>query len=63
MNRGDIFTVYMEGAALTLCLIGSYREDYSGEEVAILALVNQDDLMYIPVWELERIFPHRNQLH
>lgn len=63
MNRGDLFTVYMEGNALTLCLIGSYQEEYSGKEVAVLALVKQDDLMYIPLGELERLFPKKVYLH
>ncbi|MBP1762468.1 MAG: hypothetical protein H6Q64_2010, partial [Firmicutes bacterium] len=39
MNRGDLFTVYMEGTMMTVCVIASYKEEYSGEEMVILAVI------------------------
>ncbi|MEN6391279.1 MAG: hypothetical protein ABFD04_12750 [Syntrophomonas sp.] len=57
MNKGDLFTVYMEGTAMTVCVLGFYEEKYSGEEMVILAVVNQDNMVYVPLTDLEAIFP------
>ncbi|MEQ8173937.1 MAG: hypothetical protein ABRQ26_02620 [Syntrophomonadaceae bacterium] len=57
MNKGDLFTVYMEGTAMTVCVLGFYEEEYSGEEMVILAVVNQDNMVYVPLTDLETIFP------
>ena len=59
MNRGDLFTVYMEGAMMTVCVIGSYKEEYSGEEMVILAVVSQDNMVHVPKEELDMLFPRR----
>lgn len=59
MNRGDFFTVYLEGAMMTVCVIGSYKEEYSGEEMVILAVVSQDNMVHIPMEELDLLFPRR----
>lgn len=52
-----MFTVYMEGAMMTVCVIASYKEEYSGEEMVILAVVNQDNMVHVSVEELEYLFP------
>ena len=57
MNKGDLFTVYMEGAAMTVCVLGFYEEEYSGKEMVILAVVNPDNMMYVPLTDLEALFP------
>ncbi len=59
MNRGDLFTVYLEGSMMTVCVIGSYKEEYSGEEMVILAVVSQDNMVHVPLEELDALFPRR----
>jgi len=59
LNKGDIFTVYLDGEMMTLCVLGFYNEEYSGEEMVILALVNQDNLLHVPMENLESIFSRR----
>lgn len=63
MNKGDIFTVYIDGNILTVCVLGFYKEEYSGEEMVILAVVNQDNLVHIPAADFEAIFPHKKYLN
>lgn len=63
MNKGDIFTVYIDGNVLTVCVLGFYKEEYSGEEMVILAVVNQDNLVHIPASDFQAIFPHKKYLN
>ncbi len=57
MNKGDLFTVYMDGNVMTLCIVGSYQEELSGEEIVILAVVSQDNMVHVPADELSKLFP------
>lgn len=57
MNKSDLFTVYLNGVMTTLCIIGFYNEEYSGEEMAIIAVVNQENMVHIPLEDLEALFP------
>ncbi|MDD2586589.1 MAG: hypothetical protein PHT79_01360 [Syntrophomonadaceae bacterium] len=57
MNKGDIFTVYLDGAVMTVCVLGFYNEEYSGEEMVILAVVNQENMVHVPLDDIEAIFP------
>ncbi|CFX90231.1 Uncharacterized [Syntrophomonas zehnderi OL-4] len=59
MNKGDLFTVYMDGAMMTVCVIGSYKEEYSGEEMVILAIVSQDNMVHVPLEDLDMLIPRR----
>ncbi|HPF20491.1 MAG TPA: hypothetical protein PLC88_04055 [Syntrophomonas sp.] len=63
MNRGDLFTVYMEGAMMTVCVIASYQEEYSGEEMVILAVINPDNLVHVSREELDYLFPRSKLLN
>lgn len=63
MNRGDTFTVYMDGAVMTVCVLGFYSEEYSGEEMVILALVSQDNLVHVPLDDLQALFPQRKYVN
>ncbi|NLV22796.1 MAG: hypothetical protein GXY49_12590 [Syntrophomonadaceae bacterium] len=63
MNRGDLFTVYMEGIMMTVCVIASYKEEYSGEEMVILAVINQDNMVHVSREELEYLFPRSKLKH
>lgn len=63
MNKGDIFTVYIDGNILTVCVLGFYEEEYSGEEMVILAVVNQDNMVHIPAADLDAIFPLKKNLN
>ncbi|MGI5912288.1 MAG: hypothetical protein ACOX6E_06900 [Syntrophomonadaceae bacterium] len=61
MNKGDFFNVYLNGVMMTVCVLGFYNEEYSGEEMAIIALVSQDNMVHVPLEDLEVLFP-RNRV-
>lgn len=63
MNKGDLFTVYLDGAMMTVCVIGSYKEEYSGEEMVILAVISQDNMVHVPLDDLDMLFPRRKFMH
>ena len=63
MNKGDLFTVYMNGAMMTICVLGFYNEEYTGEEMAILAVVDQDNLVHMPIEDLEALFPQKRLIN
>lgn len=56
MNKGDLFTVDLDGQLMTVFVLGSYREETSGEEMLILAVVNQDNLLHVSAQDLGRLF-------
>lgn len=57
MKKGDLFTFYLDGVMMTVCILGFYNEEYSGEEMAILAVVNQENMVHVPMEDLEVLFP------
>lgn len=59
MNKGDLFTVYMDGSVFTVCVLGFYSEEYTGEEMVILALVSQENLVHVPLDDIQALFPQR----
>lgn len=63
MNRGDLFTVYMDGVMITICIVGTYHEEYSGEEMAILAVVSQENIVHVPLTEVNALFPTKKLSH
>jgi len=63
LNKGDLFTVYLEGNVMTICVLGSYMEEYSGEEMLILAVVSQDNMVHVPADELDILFPQKKYLN
>jgi len=63
LNKGDLFTVYLEGNVMTICVLGSYMEEYSGEEMLILAVVSQDNMLHIPADDLDMLFPQKKYLN
>lgn len=63
MDKGDLFTVYMDGNIMTICILGSYKEEYSGEEMVILAVVNQENMVHIPANDLNMLFPNRKHIN
>ncbi len=63
MNRGDLFTVYLNGVMITVCVVGTYHEEYTGEEMAVLAVVSQENIVHIPLTELDALFPAKKYLH
>ena len=56
MNKGDLFTVDLDGKTMTVCVVGSYIEEYSGEEMIILAVVNQENVVHVAAQDLDRLF-------
>lgn len=63
LDKGDLFTVYMDGNVMTICVLGSYKEEYSGEEMVILAVVNQDNMVHVPVNDLNMLFPRKKYVN
>ena len=63
MNKGDLFTVYMNGTTMTVCVLGFYNEEYTGEEMAILAVVSQDNMVHVPADDLDILFPQKKYLN
>lgn len=44
---------------MTVCVLGFYSEEYTGEEMVILALVSQENLVHVPLEDLQTLFPQR----
>lgn len=63
MNKGDLFNVYLDGVMMTLCVLGSYKEEYSGEEVVVLAVISPDNMVHVPLSDLSIFLPIRRYLH
>ncbi len=63
MDKGDLFTVYMDGNMMTMCVLGSYQEELSGEEIVILAVVSQENTVHVPADELNKLFPRMKYNH
>lgn len=63
LDKGDMFTVYLDGNMMTICVIGSYKEEYSGEEMVILAVVSQDNLVHVPADDLDLLFPQKKYIN
>jgi len=51
-----MFTIYLNGVIMTVCILGVYREEYSGEEMVILGVIEQENMIHVPLNELESIF-------
>ena len=62
MNRGDLFTVYLDGVMLTVWLLVLIMKNIR-EEIAILAVVSQDNLVHVPLQELNALFPAKKFMH
>ncbi|ADI02534.1 MAG TPA: hypothetical protein GXX39_03630 [Syntrophothermus lipocalidus] len=56
MDKGDLFTVYLDGVQMTVCIVNIYKEEPSGRDVAVLAVIDQDNLIHIPVSDLKAFF-------
>lgn len=63
LDKGDLFTVYMDGNVMTICVLGSYNEEYTGEEIVILAVVNQDNMVHVPVNDLNMLLPRKKYIN
>lgn len=63
MHKGDLFTVYMEGVTMTVCILGFYEEEFSGKEMVVLAVVDQESMVHLPLNDLEVLFPHSKNLN
>ena len=59
MNKGDLFNVYFNGKAVTICVVGFYNEEYSGEEMVLLAVVSQDNMVHLSKDDLGALFPRQ----
>jgi hypothetical protein len=56
VKKGDMFTVYLDGNMMTICVLGFYNEEYTGEEMVILAVVSQDNMVHVPLDDLNGLF-------
>lgn len=63
MKKGDLFTVYLDGVMMTVCVVGFYNEEYSGEEMVILAVVSQDNMVHVPLEDLDGLFNQRKYVN
>lgn len=63
MNKGDLFTVYLNGSTMTVCVLGFYNEEYSGEEMVLLAVVGHENMVHVPLEDLEALFPQRKHIN
>lgn len=63
MNKGELFSVHLDGTKLTVCVVGFYQDEDIGEEVVILAVVNKDQMLHIPVNDLHVGPPLSRQLN
>ncbi|HWP96800.1 MAG TPA: hypothetical protein VN426_08105 [Syntrophomonadaceae bacterium] len=63
MHKGDLFTVYMEGVTMTVCILGFYEEEFSGKEMVVLAVVDQESMVHLPLNDLEVLFPRSKNLN
>lgn len=63
LHKGDLFTVFLDGVVMTVCVLGLYSEEYSGEEMVILAVIGQENMVHVPLYELESIFPSRKYVN
>lgn len=42
---------------MTVCVLGVYSEEYTGEEMVILAIIGQENMVHVPLNDLESLFP------
>lgn len=56
MDKGDLFTVYLDGVQMTVCVVNIYKEEQSGEDVVVLAVIDRDNLIHIPLADLNTFF-------
>jgi hypothetical protein len=58
-----MFTVYLDGAMMTVCVLGFYNEEYTGEEMVILAVVSQENMVHVPLEDLNGLFNPRKYVN
>jgi len=49
VNKGDLVDININGQKMTVCIVGFYVDDDSGEEVALLVVVPPESLLHVPV--------------
>lgn len=63
MDKGDIFTVNINGSQVMVCIVDHYTEEVSGQEMVVLALISQDNVFQIPAQDLEPLFSDGKRLN
>ncbi|NLU48814.1 MAG: hypothetical protein GXX09_00145 [Syntrophomonadaceae bacterium] len=63
MDKGDLFTIYLDGVQTTVFVVGIYKEECSGEDMVVLAVINNDNLLHIPLTDLNTFFAARNYVN
>lgn len=63
VKKGDLFTVYLDGVMMTVCVLGFYNEEYSGEEMVILGVVSHDNMVHVPLEDLDALFTPRKYIN
>jgi hypothetical protein len=48
---------------MTICVLGSYQEELTGEEMVILAVVGQENMVHIPAEDLNNMFLRAKYTH
>ncbi|MDH7498000.1 MAG: hypothetical protein QHH05_06100 [Syntrophomonadaceae bacterium] len=63
MHKGDLFTVSMDGVEMTVCVVDIYREEESGEDVVVLAVIERDHLLRVRLEDLKPFLPESGDLN
>lgn len=63
MDKGDLFTLYLDGIQMTVCVVSIYKEELSGQQVVVLAVIDRDNLIHIPLADLNSLFSTKKWVH
>ncbi len=63
MDRGDLFKVCINGIEKLVCIIDQYTEPESGQEMLVLALIDNENVVRVPAFEIEPLFINSRQMN
>ncbi|MDR1159921.1 MAG: hypothetical protein LBK69_04765 [Syntrophomonadaceae bacterium] len=49
MHKGELFSVNIEGCSITVCVIDFYKDGDIGEEIVVLAIIDKEHTLHIPI--------------
>ncbi|MDR1616124.1 MAG: hypothetical protein LBR98_03845 [Syntrophomonadaceae bacterium] len=55
MRKGELFSVNIAGCSITVCVVDFYKDEQIGEEIVVLAVVDKEHTLHIPVNDLRVI--------
>lgn len=63
MNKGDLFKLYLDGVAMTVCVLGFYNQENTGDKMVILAVISQENLIHVLLEDLEELFDQKGYIN